>query len=112
MRVVDLFFCKRKMLTPGQMMPCHSRITDMAENIEKNSPWRTNQHTKASCSVRQGASLDSSRRVGQKIKRIFEKLFIFLKMLCQVFNQLFLPIVRNIFSILILEFKDYGSISV
>jgi hypothetical protein len=100
------------MLTPGQMMPCHSRITDMAENIEKNSPWRTNQHAKASCSVRQGAFLDSSRRVGQKMKSIFEKLFIFLKMLCQVFNQLFLPIARNIFSILILEFKDYGSISV
>jgi hypothetical protein len=67
------------MLTPGQMMPCHSRITDMAENIEKNSPWRTNQHAKASCSVRQGAFLDSSRRVGQKMKSIFEKLFIFLK---------------------------------
>ena len=73
MRVVDLFFCKRKMLTPGQMMPCHSRITDMAENIEKNSPWRTNQHTKASCSVRQGAFLDSSRRVGQNLTEHFRK---------------------------------------
>ena len=39
--------------------------------------------------MRQGASLNSSRRIYQNIKDFLKKFFIFLKKSCQVFEQLF-----------------------
>ena len=75
-----------------------------------NALWRTPSSVKAHEEVHQSALLDSSRRIGQKLKSIFKKPFSFSKMLCQVFNQLFLPIAKNVFSVF--KFKDYGSISI
>ena len=39
--------------------------------------------------TRQGASLNSSRRIYQNIKDFLKKFFIFLKKSCQVFEKLF-----------------------
>ena len=71
---------------------------DDNKNKQENSPWQTDQHAKAHEEVPQGVFLDSSRRIEQKIKSIFKKPFSVSKMLCQVFNQLFSPIAKNIFS--------------
>ena len=54
-----------------------------------HTPRRMKKPTKAYEQVHQGVLHDPSRRIGQKIKSIFKKPFSVLKMLCQVFGQLF-----------------------
>jgi hypothetical protein len=49
--------------------------------------------------MHQGALANSSKSFHQNIKDFFKKFFIFSKKSCQVFQQLFSPVLRNILPI-------------
>ena len=54
--------------------------------------------------MHQGASVNSSKSFHQNIKRFFKKFLMFSKKSCQVFRQLFSPVLRNILPLI----SDYN----
>jgi hypothetical protein len=59
-------------------------------------PKRQKKRALTNLQMHQGALANSSKSFYQNIKRFFKKFFIFSKKSCQVFRQLFSPVLRNI----------------